>query len=196
MPSVVQLVDRYLAEFPDEEMHLASLVAFLDAHPRYRDQIRRSNMAGHLTVSGFIVDPSRTRVLLVAHRTLGRRLQPGGHIEESDPSLLAAAHREIREETGLVPEDLHQVALGGDRLMPVDINSHRIPASAAKGEGEHWHHDLRYLFVLARPQPAVLHSPEDGTELIWETFERAFANDTQQHLPRKLQAILSPRPQR
>jgi hypothetical protein len=72
----------------------------------------------------------------------------------------------------------------------VDINSHIIPASRSKGEGEHWHHDLRYLFVLRGPQPSPLRSPEDGSELSWETFERAFANDSQQHLPRKLHALL------
>lgn len=190
MPPVSLLLEKYLAEFPAEAEHLTALVAFLEANPQYHDQIRRSNMAGHLTASGLIVDRPRSRVLLVEHRTLKRRLQPGGHIEASDASLLAAAYREIGEETGLVAEDLQLVTHGPYPSMPADINSHLIPASIAKGEGQHLHHDLRFLFVLARPQPPVLRSPEDGSPLVWESLERAFANDSQQHLPRKLYELL------
>lgn len=194
MPPVSLLLEKYLGEFPSEAEHLAALIEFVEATPHYRDQIRRSNMVGHLTASGLIVDQSHARVLLVEHRTLKKRLQPGGHIEPSDASLLAAAYREIQEETGLVADDLQLVTLGRDSSLPVDINSHLIPASVAKGEGEHLHHDLRFLFVLTRPQPAVLRSPEDGSELIWERLERAFTGDSQQHLPRKLHELLAAPP--
>ncbi|WP_406403626.1 NUDIX domain-containing protein [Streptomyces sp. NBC_00879] len=48
-------------------------------------------------------DPHRPtgRVLHIKHRALNRWLLPGGHLEPDDTSLLAAAQRELTEETGI-----------------------------------------------------------------------------------------------
>lgn len=93
---------------------------------------------GHFTASAFVLCPERRRVLLVHHQKLGRWLQPGGHVEPTDATLLDAARREVAEETG--------IALGpqlGAGIFDVDI--HSIPASAK--DGAHLHFDVRYAFV-------------------------------------------------
>lgn len=33
--------------------------------------------------------------------------------------------------------------------VPIDLDSHLIPANHAKGEGEHNHHDFKYVFIAA-----------------------------------------------
>jgi 8-oxo-dGTP pyrophosphatase MutT (NUDIX family) len=185
------LIEGYVAEFPSEATSLVAIADFLRTHPQAHDQIRRTNMAGHLTVSGLIVGRDREHVLLIQHRSLGRRLQPGGHIEARDRSLLAAAYREIEEETGLVADDLKLVPHPRSASTPIDINSHRIPPSSAKGEGEHIHHDLRYLFLLLRESAALHLSPEDNSQLSWATFEEAFSDKSQKHLPDKLRRLLA-----
>jgi 8-oxo-dGTP pyrophosphatase MutT (NUDIX family) len=93
---------------------------------------------GHFTASAFVLDPDRRRVLLVHHRKLGRWLQPGGHVEASDTDLVAAARREVQEETGIAVE-----APLGRGIFDVDI--HAIPANS-KDEA-HLHFDVRYAFV-------------------------------------------------
>ena len=184
------LIEDYITDYPGEADSLAALVDFMRTHRRVQDQTRRTNMAGHLTVSGLIVAPDRERVLLIEHRTLGKRLQPGGHVEAGDESPLAAAYREIEEETGLRAAELNLLAQPRSALMPVDINSHVIPASIAKGEAEHIQHDLRYLFLL-QGEPAALHrSPEDNSQLTWATFDEAFRDVSQRHLPDKLRQLL------
>ena len=97
---------------------------------------------GHLTASGFVLSPDRSHVLLIEHTKLGRWLQPGGHIEESDTSFEGAARREVLEETGLKN-------LGTDADMPglFDLDVHIIPTHG--GEPEHYHYDLRYVFIAA-----------------------------------------------
>jgi 8-oxo-dGTP pyrophosphatase MutT (NUDIX family) len=51
--------------------------------------------------------------------------------------------REAQEEVGIDPREL--VLANADGL-PLDLDSHVIPANQRKREGEHFHHDLRYLF--------------------------------------------------
>ena len=120
-----------------EARDVAFIRAFLRAHPG--DAHLRSQLEGHLTGSGFVLDATRTQLLLLLHGRLHRWLQPGGHGEgEIDP--LQIALREIEEETGL--RDLKPL---GDGLFDVDV--HGIPLRP--GEPAHLHLDLRYAFVAS-----------------------------------------------
>ncbi|HEY2404712.1 MAG TPA: NUDIX hydrolase [Polyangiaceae bacterium] len=93
---------------------------------------------GHFTASAFVLDPEREAVLLIHHKKLGIWVQPGGHIEPSDDTLLAAARRELTEEVGLSEVAL----LNGGGIVDVDI--HVIPAR--KLEPAHEHFDVRFAF--------------------------------------------------
>lgn len=111
--------------------------------------LHRSNLQGHFTASAFVMDPERTRFLLVRHRKLGKWIQPGGHAD-GDADLLAVASREVREETGLEPEPAN------GRIFDIDI--HRIPA--APGVPAHLHYDVRFLFVADPGAPLSLKRDE------------------------------------
>jgi len=78
----------------------ALLPGYLDAlqHP---DALRKAHGPAHVTASGVVLDPGGSAVLLVLHGRVGLWLQPGGHVEDDDPSLAAAALREASEETGV-----------------------------------------------------------------------------------------------
>lgn len=117
---------------------------------------------GHVTTSAFILDNEGGRVLLIHHRFLARWLQPGGHYEPPD-DLAQSALREAVEETGvegLILDPWH--AASG---IPIDIDSHLIPARSARDEPEHWHYDFRYLVRTGRdsrirPDLAEVHAAE------------------------------------
>jgi 8-oxo-dGTP pyrophosphatase MutT (NUDIX family) len=93
---------------------------------------------GHFTASGFVLSPDSGSVLLILHGKLGRWLQPGGHIEKGDPSVEAAARREIAEETGLTA-----ITRAGTGLARID--AHQIPTRGI--EPEHLHIDLALGFT-------------------------------------------------
>ena len=93
---------------------------------------------GHFTASGLVLSSDGSSILLIHHRRLGRWMQPGGHIDATDPDPRAAARREIAEETGVV--DL--VDLGSGLFAIAD---HPIPAR--RDEPAHRHFDLRFAFV-------------------------------------------------
>jgi 8-oxo-dGTP pyrophosphatase MutT (NUDIX family) len=108
-------------------------------------------------------------VALVHHRKLERWLQPGGHAD-GDADIAGVAWREATEETGL---GRLRLLMGGDALIPLDIDVHVIPARYdAAGqllEEAHEHHDLRFLFVALDESPIV--ASDESHAARWFTLD-------------------------
>ena len=104
------------------------------------DPFARDHFApGHVTASAFVLSPDAASLLLILHGKLHRWLQPGGHVDPTDDTVLAAAQREVREEVNL--DDLAPSPLVTGLL---DVDVHVIPAR--KQDPEHRHFDVRFLF--------------------------------------------------
>ena len=122
--------------------------------PVLKDQLRsgdalwdRKNERGHLTASAILLNEGG-EALLVRHRALGLWLAPGGHCDTGEMPAQAAA-RELAEETGLEAAAFRPHEWHGAAGLPIDIDSHPIPANPAKDEAAHIHHDFRTLFRAA-----------------------------------------------
>ncbi len=140
------------------QAHLkAEFIAHLRAHP---DAVRRTCRPSHLTASLLVVNPEVTQILLHLHRRSGRWLQFGGHIEANDPTLVAAALREGREESGLLGIAVHP---GG----PLTLDNHAV---TCRTNGPSRHLDVQFLAVDAgHDVPAV--SAESVDVRWWNTDE-------------------------
>ena len=160
---ILGLVARYIERFPDQKEEAAPLINFLHEHKGY-DLINRKNFNGHITTSGFIVNENNDALLLLKHKFLGRWLQPGGHVDSTDLTLMASALREACEETGLFE---HQLLAMSNSIF--DIDSHQIPANQKKEELAHVHHDLRFLFKCI-DSATINISKEESTDSKWVPF--------------------------
>ena len=151
----------------------------------------RANVApGHITASALVASPDGAALLLIRHRFLGLWLQPGGHVEAEDPSIEAAARREVAEEAGVTALDV----VGPHVVLDVDV--HAIPANPAKGEGPHLHHDVRVGF---RARSWELFATDEVAGARWVPFAELAAIDTDDSVRRsasRLQARLQPAPRR
>ncbi len=143
---ILQLLHLHISKYPAQATDLAGFIAFVQEHAG-ADLFSRKNCTGHLTASAFIIDNTGSELLLLKHKFLNRWLQPGGHIDATDLSLLQAALREAEEETGIKASELKPV---GSEVL--DFNSHAIPANERKQESAHSHHDVRFLFVTHKAQ--------------------------------------------
>ncbi|MEV0124211.1 NUDIX domain-containing protein [Streptomyces sp. NPDC050703] len=135
---VRETLDAYLATHPDEKDALSVLSEVLDETGEAITS--RKEYRGHVTAGAALLRPDG-RVLTIEHRALREWLLPGGHVEESDTTLLDAALRELAEETGISPDQVEP-----DSGLPLHIDAHPIPANPNKGEDAHQHFDFRYLF--------------------------------------------------
>lgn len=139
---------------------------------------------GHFTASAFVVPPESDAVLLIYHQKLRRWLQPGGHIELGDSDIVAAARREVREETGLDALEPHPAVLG---IFDIDI--HPIPARP--DEPAHAHFDVRILFK-AEGTRAVAGSDAEATRWVaLDRFNPAESDASVVRAVRKLRALAS-----
>lgn len=157
LSEIGQLLEGYYRQFPREIGRHEILASQLRDDD---DVLVRGNMRGHVTTSATVLDWTGNKVLLIHHKIFDKWLPPGGHFE-APGTLWQSAVREVAEETGLLKVDPHAwtVATG----VPIDIDTHPIPENSRKGEGAHFHHDIRFLAVASdehqlRPQPDEVHA--------------------------------------
>lgn len=134
----------------------------------------RSYTPGHITASGFVMSPDASALLLIHHRRLGMWLQPGGHVDPIDVDVLAAARREVLEETavdGLVLE------------VPgiFDLDVHPIPGRP--GVDAHHHYDVSFLF---RSHTWGMAPADEVLDARWVALDEASAMSDDRPLARVL----------
>lgn len=138
--SAIDTLTGWLPPDPDQDALRQAVLAFLHARP---DSCQRACVPGHLTASTLVVDESGGRVLLTLHPRLGRWVQLGGHCEDEDADILAAALREATEESGIaglrvdpVPAALHVHALTCSLGVPTRHLDLQFIATAPAGARE------------------------------------------------------------
>lgn len=140
-----------------EREHYIAILTFLEntANPLSRD-----TPEGHITASCLAIHPADASMVVLWHKKIGRWLQPGGHVEDTDASVADASLRELCEESGATAADVRAF------LGIVDVDVHPIPAH--KDQPEHFHYDVRFGFVMS-----TTWEPGEGSQ--WMSAEQVAA---------------------
>lgn len=134
----------------------AELLAHLDAH---EDAMWKQGPPAHLTTGAIVLNEALDSVLLTLHRKAGLWLQFGGHFEPEDASILAAATREAREESGLTDLELD--------ARIVELHRHRLVAPGFGRCAEHL--DVRYAGVVS--DEAEFAVSDESLDVAWWPVE-------------------------
>ena len=132
---LLKLLTHYLKDNPAESAEVNRYIQFVKEH---EDCFERQLSVGHVTGSAWLLNPSRTHVLLTHHRKLDRWLQLGGHAD-GESNVLNVALREAEEESGI--SNIKAIDTG---IFDLDI--HPIPAKG--DEAAHYHYDVRFAIQV------------------------------------------------
>lgn len=149
--SVVDLLSRWDAPDPGQDALRHAVLAFVLARP---DACERSCEPGHVTASTLVLDHRGEHALLTLHPRVGRWLQLGGHCEDSDRDITAAALREATEESGI----------DGLRIEPDMVALHVHPLTCSLGRPTR-HLDVQ--FVAHAPAGTKFVRSEESLDLRW-----------------------------
>jgi 8-oxo-dGTP pyrophosphatase MutT (NUDIX family) len=149
---LVNSLRGYQTSFKEEKEFVNRFLSLLLDIPCFE----RTHLPGHITGSAWIVDASRTHVLLVHHAKLNKWVQPGGHAD-GDENILRVALKEAEEETGLKEFNII------NPTKPFDVDIHLIPKRT--DFPEHFHYDVRFL--LEADPKAMIHVSEESHDVKW-----------------------------
>ncbi len=159
--STIDALASWAAPDPAQDTLRHAVLSFVLAR---QDSCKRECVPGHITASALVLDHTGTHALLTLHPRFGRWLQLGGHCEDGDPDIVAAALREASEESGIV----------GLR-MDTDIAAlHVHPVTCSLGVPTH-HLDLQ--FIAHAPTDAEIFCSHESLDLRWWPLD-ALPEDT------------------
>lgn len=182
--SLLNIINEYLLLFPGENERQKQLIDFISNHSeeQFTDW---NNFDGHIVASGFIYSIEDKKFLVLYHKDLKMYLYPGGHVDKTDESILSAAIREVKEETGLVDFELFDK----NNSIPIDIDTHIIGYNERLNLPEHYHFDFRYLFVVDRISDVHIDS-EESSDYRWIDMNELRSDPNYGNIASKIENLL------
>ena len=149
------------------------------------DIFDRGNCLAHMTASAWVVNPGRTKVLMVYHNIYKSWSWLGGHAD-NEQDLLQVAVREVKEESGLarvrpVSEDIYSL-----EVLTVDGHEKRgqyVPS--------HIHMNVTYL--LGAMDHELRQKPDENSGVAWFTPEEALKASTEPWMVQRVYRKLADR---
>ena len=135
--ALLTLLKQYQPRCLDEAGFRKRAIGFIEDH---ENCFERELWPAHVTGSVWVVNPSRSHVLLLHHKKLDQWFQPGGHAD-GDSDILEVALKEAQEETGLPSTAIRLIS---QKIFDIDI--HEIPAIGQYPR--HDHVDIRFLVEI------------------------------------------------
>ena len=165
---IYEQIKAYRPWNEQERQDQALILAFLERNP---DAFYRSNLLAHMTASAWVVNPQRSKVLMVYHRLYDSWSWAGGHAD-GEEDLLAVALREVREETGV------------QRLRPVTEEIYSLEVLTVDGHEKHGryvpshlHLNVTYLLEADETEPLSV-CEQENSAVKWFSTDEALTAST------------------
>ena len=166
------IYEQIKAYRPWNEQERQDQVLILDFLRKNPDAFYRTNLLAHMTASAWVVNPQRSKALMVYHRLYDSWSWTGGHAD-GEEDLLAVALREVREETGV------------QRLRPVTEEIYSLEVLTVDGHEKHGryvpshlHLNVTYLLEAEEDQPLRVCEAENSG-VAWFSLTDALSASTE-----------------
>ena len=168
----MEIYEQIKAYRPWNEQERQDQVLILDFLRKNPDAFYRTNLLAHMTASAWVVNPQRSKVLMVYHRLYDSWSWTGGHAD-GEEDLLAVALREVREETGV--QRLHPVTEEIYSLEVLTVDGHE---KHGRYVPSHLHLNVTYLLEAEEDQPLRVCEAENSG-VAWFSLADALSASTE-----------------
>lgn len=167
---LTEQIKKYIPFNEQEEKDKELMLKCLKEMPNV---LTRSNTVCHFTVSAWVVNKKRTKVLFAYHNIYNSWAWLGGHAD-GEENLIRTAIREAQEESGIknvapITEDIYSI-----EVLTVD-------GHIKKGEyiSSHLHLNVTYLLEADENEP-LLSNPDENSAVAWLPFDEINEKSTEQ----------------
>ncbi len=166
---LLEQIERYVPYNEQETRDKAVILDYLRRHP---GAFERSDLIAHMTASAWVVNPARTKVVMVYHRIYDSWSWTGGHAD-GEEDLLAVALRECREETGL-----RQVRPVSGEIYSLEVLT--VDGHEKRGAYVPSHLHLNVTYLLEADEKEELHMcEEENAGVRWFSLDEALRASTE-----------------
>ena len=166
---IIEEIKKYRPCNAQEQRDQALILDFLEKNG---DAFLRSNLLAHMTASSWIVNPERTKTLMVYHNIYDSWSWTGGHAD-GETDLLSVALREAREETGIAHVRPLSPEIFSLEVLTVDGHEKR-------GEYVPSHLHMNVTYLLEAEESDTLHiCREENSGVAWFSLEEALKASTE-----------------
>lgn len=166
---VKENIEKYIPGCEQEEKDKAEILKLLESRD---DAFERSCTPGHMTASAWVVNPDRSKVLMIYHKIYDSWSWTGGHAD-GDTDLLAVAIREVTEETGV--KNVRPVS---DEIFSLEVLT--VDGHEKRGEyvSSHLHMNVTYL-LEADDSEELKVCEDENSGVAWFSPEEALEKSTE-----------------
>lgn len=155
-------------------------------------------MRNDFVTTGYVLNPTKDKILLIFHKKFNKWLAPGGHLDANELPHVGAL-REVLEETGILARVInagHNYQLTNPTELqlpsPLCILYELIPATAK--EEEHMHIDFSYL--MEADEQAVTMALDEIDNAGWFSLEQVVELNTFDSVKKICRSIMNDMPGR
>lgn len=150
-------IEKYIPFNKQEEKDKQLILRYMSEN---KDILTRENEIAHVTASAWVVNKTRTKVLMVYHNIYQSWAWTGGHAD-GEEDLLHVAMREVEEETGVT--HVKPIQQGIFSLEVISVNGH---VKREKWVSAHTHFNLTY-FLEADEKEKIRKREEENSDVQW-----------------------------
>lgn len=177
----VELIKNYT---PYNEQERRDKELTLYCIDKFDDLLTRDNGVAHITSSGFIINKTKDKVLMVHHNIYNSWSWTGGHAD-GEEDLLAVAIKEAKEETGvknIEPVTSHIFSLD---VLPVLSHIKRGNHISA-----HLHLSIAYLIDADETEQLIVKTDENSA-VKWIPIEEVNLYSNEPHMQKVYTKLIS-----
>ena len=162
---LIRSIEAYHPFNEQEERDKRNILAFIREN---ENAFLRDNEIAHITASSWVVNPARTKVLMVYHRIYDSWSWTGGHAD-GETDLLSVAIREVKEETGV--KTVRAVMQEIFSLESLTVDGHE---KHGRYVPSHLHLNLTYLLEADEAETLTV-CEEENRGVAWFTLSEALS---------------------